>query len=280
MELHQLRYFVAVADAGTFTATGLPAGLSINANTGVISGTVFASAGTYHVTVSAADGNVGSSISFTWLINQMPTSTVITSVQNTYVGLFQVETVTAQVTAADGVATNAGMVTFQVNGETLAAPVSNGFATVTFATPLLSLDFVILLRLWQRKRDILSFVVLSGVMSGELVTSWRTHRWGPDVILPTIPKESLVSKICPAPWSSPAHATISGDPAHPVAAAATATTSAAALCMTWAASCWTGPAICMWSTRATVVVAAACISAPTSRTSLRRAATTPIVSSP
>jgi hypothetical protein len=132
------------ADPGTFAASGLPAGLSINASTGVISGTVFASPGAYQVTVSASDGGVSSSTSFTWVVNQMFTTTAITSVQNTYVGLFQVETVTAHVTDSAGVAVNNGVVTFQLNGSAVVAPVSSGFATVTIVTPLLSLDFGIL----------------------------------------------------------------------------------------------------------------------------------------
>jgi hypothetical protein len=74
----------------------------------------------------------------------MFTTTAITSVQNTYVGLFQVETVTAQVTDSAGVAVNDGVVTFQLNGSAVVAPVSGGFATVTIVTPLLSLDFGIL----------------------------------------------------------------------------------------------------------------------------------------
>jgi hypothetical protein len=133
------------ADPGTFSASGLPAGLSINANSGLISGSIFAPPGTYQVTVSAADGNAQSLTSFTWVVNQMATTTAITSVQNTYVGLYQVETVTAHVTNSAGVPINYGAVTFQLNGQTMAAPVSNGFATVTFVTPLLSSDFSILM---------------------------------------------------------------------------------------------------------------------------------------
>src|SRR5262249_15847046 len=55
------------------------------------------------------------------------------------------ETITAAVTDAEGIPVNAGFVTFQVNGETFMAPVSNSIATVTIATPMLSLDMTILL---------------------------------------------------------------------------------------------------------------------------------------
>jgi hypothetical protein len=133
------------ADPGSFTASGLPAGLSINPNTGVISGTVLSGAGTYTVTVSASDSGVASSVAFAWVVNPLPISVSITSIQNSYVGVFQIEKVTAQVTDPSGITINSGVVTFHVDGETLSAPVVNGFATVTFVTPMVSLDMTILL---------------------------------------------------------------------------------------------------------------------------------------
>ncbi|MEV6006544.1 putative Ig domain-containing protein [Streptomyces sp. NPDC051976] len=52
----------------TYSATGLPTGLSINASTGLISGTATAS-GTYNVSVTAKDGtNASGSTSFTWTV--------------------------------------------------------------------------------------------------------------------------------------------------------------------------------------------------------------------
>ncbi len=54
----------------TYSATGLPAGLSIDSATGVISGTITAavSATPYSITVTVDDGTASASQSFDWLL--------------------------------------------------------------------------------------------------------------------------------------------------------------------------------------------------------------------
>jgi hypothetical protein len=57
------------ADPGTFSATGLPPGLSINPTTGVISGTIAGNAGgDYNVTVSASRNGNPASVGFVWTV--------------------------------------------------------------------------------------------------------------------------------------------------------------------------------------------------------------------
>ncbi|MBV9592538.1 MAG: putative Ig domain-containing protein [Actinobacteria bacterium] len=61
---------ISASDGGktiTYSATGLPTGLSISSSTGKISGTV-GSANSYTVTVTATDSNGSSSVTFTWTI--------------------------------------------------------------------------------------------------------------------------------------------------------------------------------------------------------------------
>jgi Putative Ig domain/Dockerin type I domain len=54
----------------TYTASGLPTGLSINAGSGVISGTVASgSAGTYNPGVEVYDGALTTAVNFSWKVN-------------------------------------------------------------------------------------------------------------------------------------------------------------------------------------------------------------------
>ncbi|WP_395745181.1 Ig-like domain-containing protein [Prosthecobacter sp.] len=60
----------ASASSGTlsYTASGLPAGLSLNSATGLISGTVTASPGTYRSTILVSAAGQVSSVSFNWIV--------------------------------------------------------------------------------------------------------------------------------------------------------------------------------------------------------------------
>ena len=70
-------------DALTYSATGLPAGLSISPTTGVISGTLsYTSAGTHSVTVTASDGTLSGSQTFTWTVTNVNRAPVVTAIAN------------------------------------------------------------------------------------------------------------------------------------------------------------------------------------------------------
>jgi hypothetical protein len=56
----------------TYSATGLPTGLSINSTTGLISGRVPSSPGTFNATATASDGSLSSSKTFTWTVAAAP----------------------------------------------------------------------------------------------------------------------------------------------------------------------------------------------------------------
>ncbi|MFL6005040.1 MAG: LamG-like jellyroll fold domain-containing protein [Gaiellaceae bacterium] len=74
----------ADTDPISYAATGLPAGLSIDASTGLISGTVSSTAATgspYAASITATDGTATATDTFTWTIthpNQPPTLTSVT----------------------------------------------------------------------------------------------------------------------------------------------------------------------------------------------------------
>ena len=55
-------------DVLTYSATGLPPALTINSATGLISGTLSSTGGTYSVTATASDGLLTNSKTFTWTV--------------------------------------------------------------------------------------------------------------------------------------------------------------------------------------------------------------------
>ena len=68
-------------DPVTFSAIGLPAGLGINALTGLIDGTLsYASAGTHIVTVTASDGDLVCGYTFTWTVTNVNREPLLTAV--------------------------------------------------------------------------------------------------------------------------------------------------------------------------------------------------------
>jgi parallel beta-helix repeat protein len=69
---------VSAIDADGFSATGLPAGLTIDPLTGLISGTVTAARGAYRVTMTATDGTPSTSRTFTLTVAERPSAPVDT----------------------------------------------------------------------------------------------------------------------------------------------------------------------------------------------------------
>ena len=70
-------------DTLSYGATGLPEGLAINPTTGAITGTLsYTSAGTASVTVTASDGTLSTSTTFTWTVTNVNRPPVITAIGN------------------------------------------------------------------------------------------------------------------------------------------------------------------------------------------------------
>ena len=68
----------------TYSATPLPASLSVNPTSGLISGTLtFTSAGTYTVTATASDGALSNSKTFTWTVTDVSQPPTLTSLSPT-----------------------------------------------------------------------------------------------------------------------------------------------------------------------------------------------------
>src|SRR5439155_21513959 len=67
-------------DALTYSATGLPASLTLNPATGLVAGTLsFTSAGSYAVTAPVSDGTVSNSQTFTWTVANTNRPPVLTN---------------------------------------------------------------------------------------------------------------------------------------------------------------------------------------------------------
>jgi len=111
-----------------YSASGLPEGLTINATTGVISGTVPAgAAGSYVVTVAASNGTTADNQTFNWTIGS-PISLEAVAGQTHLEG----DTVSLQVTAAE----SGGTLTYSATGlpAGLSIDASSGLISGTIAT--------------------------------------------------------------------------------------------------------------------------------------------------
>ena len=133
-------------DTLSFAATGLPAGLTVNATTGVISGTIDKNAsqpagGVYTVTVTANDGKGGSvSTTFTWTVTN-PGPTAVNDIASTNEDAPVVISVLSNDTDPDGdvlsvvsAAAGHGTVVINANGTITYTPALNfnGTDTITY----------------------------------------------------------------------------------------------------------------------------------------------------
>jgi hypothetical protein len=87
-------------DTVTYSATGLPPGLSVDGTTGIISGTLAVTAGSatpYNVTVTASDGSLSASQTFNWLVSKDVVTLTNPGVQTNTEG----DTVSLQLSASD-----------------------------------------------------------------------------------------------------------------------------------------------------------------------------------
>ena len=106
----------ADGDTLSYSATGLPTGLGINAGTGVISGTIASGAsGTFNATVTVSDGRLSTPVAFSWTV-AVP-------------GAFAVDRVVSADSATGTVTTPAFSTSFP--GETLVAFVTASQATTS-----------------------------------------------------------------------------------------------------------------------------------------------------
>lgn len=125
-------------DSWTYSASGLPDGLSINASTGLITGKVTGSAATYSASVTATDGEKGGDTQdFVWYVGA--TTTTLTSRENPS-DYGQKVILTATVTpVASGSTKPSGTVTF-MDGNTVLGSVSvNSQETATYTTTAFAL---------------------------------------------------------------------------------------------------------------------------------------------
>jgi hypothetical protein len=123
-----------------YSATGLPAGLSLNSSSGAISGTL-QTAGNYSVTATVSDGSLSASRTFSWTVSTQPTSTTPPASTDTTAPTVSItspsnnETLNAQNVKVRATASDAGgvrSVRYSVNGNALSGEISTAPYTYTW----------------------------------------------------------------------------------------------------------------------------------------------------
>ena len=124
--------------AKTFTHTGLPTGLALNATTGQISGTPSA-AGTYNVTILVTDSLVTVSRSFVWTITSPAADTTapaLTITSHTNGQTLSAASVTISGTATDSGRGGNGVSSVTVNSQAATGGTASGSTTASWSRTL------------------------------------------------------------------------------------------------------------------------------------------------
>jgi hypothetical protein len=148
-------------NALSYTAAGLPAGLAINATTGLISGTLtYTSAGTYSVTATVSDGSLSQSRTFSWTVSNTNRAPSLTqpadqmSASNTDVSL--------QLSASDP---DGSPLTYQATGLPPGATINTSTGLISGRLTVGSAGF---------------YIITASASDGSL-SSGRTFAWSVDV---------------------------------------------------------------------------------------------------